>query len=344
MKKYFEPRYHEYLDDNEPVFWSGQRYPSGQAFQDHAPDDYQVSLTEFVQTQQEDARDRVREMLTDNGCLRRFNRLAERHQEREVLPFIGAGMSRPSGFPMWGSFLCELAQNDAEVLDRVETAIEEGRFSDAAQIISDEIDANILGEQVENYFAGQVFTPVGPIRLVPELFKSGCITTNFDHVLEKVFEENEEKFQQVFAGSQIIAAPRRSANGENVLFKIHGTATSQVDRVLTTSEYDAAYGNARTVPGTLNVLISNRSLLFLGCSLVTDRTITAMQEIKQQNGVATLRHYAFLKDPGQANRNARHAELQQAEIHPIWYPVEDETTDHDACIEDLLVALDGGPL
>lgn len=344
MNKYFEPRFHEHLDEVSPVVWGGQSYSSGQAFMDHAPDDYRSNLTGWVKVQQEEARSRVRDMLTDCGCLQRFNRLAERHMEQQVLPFVGAGMSKPSGFPMWAAFLKDLAQNDPDVLDRVEQSIEEGRFADAAQVIADNLGENMLAEQIENYFAGNMFSPEGPVRLIPELFKLGCVTSNFDHVLEKIYENNEQAFAEVFSGANIIDAPREATNGSNVLFKIHGTAASRNGRVLTTREYDQAYGNARTVPGTLNYLITNRSLLFMGCSLATDRTITAMREIKAMNGAAGLRHYAFLEDPGQPHRTPRHAELEQAEIHPIWYPVEDHETDHDSWLENLLFALDGGPL
>lgn len=344
MNRYFEPRFHSHLDEHEPVSWAGQQYSSGKAFEDHAPDDYRSSLTSWVQEQQVLARERVREMLVDCGCLQRFNRLATRHQEQQILPFVGAGMSKPSGFPMWASFLKELAQNDQDVLDKVETAIEEHRFSDAAQIIADDLNENLLAEQIENYFDCPVPNPEGPVQLLPAVFKLGCVTTNFDQVLEEVYGANELNFAAVFAGANIIDAPQQAASGENVLFKIHGNATSRFGRVLTTTEYNNAYGNERTVPGTLNHLITNRSLLFLGCSLSTDRTIIAMREIKAMNGAAGLRHYAFLEDPGQGERTTRHNELQQAEIHPIWYPVEDPATDHDTWIEDLLFAMDGGPL
>ncbi len=344
MIDYFEPRFHDYLDEVSPVIWGGAQYSSGQAFKDHAPKDYQSNLTIWLQEQQEEARARVSDMLANCGCLPRFNRLAERHIEHQILPFVGAGMSKPSGFPMWGTFLIELARNDALVLTRVKQAIAQGKFTDAAQIIADDFDENMLAEQIENYFASNVFTPQGPVRLIPELFRLGCVTTNFDHVLEKVYEDSKEPFQAVFSGVNIIDAPREAASGSNVLFKVHGSATSRVGRVLTTDEYNGAYGNQKTVPGTLNYLISNRSLLFLGCSLTTDRTITALQEIKAMNGAAGLRHYAFLADPGQTNRTAIHQELQQAEIHPIWYPVHDHETDHDSWLEDLLFALDGGPL
>lgn len=344
MKSYFEPRFHEYLDEVSPVIWGGEQYPSGQVFKDHAPNDYESLLTTWVQEKQEEVRGRVRDMLNKCGCLQRFNRLAELHNNQQILPFVGAGMSKPSGFPLWEDFLRDLAQNDFHILDQVEQAIEAGRFSDAAQIIEDEFGENILAENIENYFAGNLFTPEGPVRLIPQLFKLGCVTTNFDNVLEKVYEHNEKAFAEVFSGASIVDAPREAASGTNVLFKIHGTAASRSGRVLTTCQYDKVYGNERSVPGTLNVLISNRSLLFMGCSLATDRTITAMQEIKKVNGAAGLRHYAFLADPGQANRTAKHTELERAEIHPIWYPVEDVETDHNIWLEDLLFALDGGPL
>lgn len=344
MKNYFRDRYLSTLDAEGMLTLGTNEYVTSEVYESYAPGDFDADLGGWILERQDEARSRVGDMLKECGCLQRFNRLAERHNEQQILPFVGAGMSKPSGFPMWGAFLCQLAQNDSDVLDKVEAAIEGGRFSDAAQIIADELNENMLAEQIENYFAGKLFEPQGPVRLIPELFKLGCVTTNFDHVLEKVFEDSELNFTRVYAGSAILDAPKEAASGENVLFKIHGTATSKNGRVLTTTEYADAYGNESTVPGTLNHLITNRSLLFLGCSLATDRTITALQDIKKINGATGLRHYAFLADPGQENRTARHEELDKAEIHPIWYPVEDHEVDHDMWLEDFLFAMDGGPL
>ena len=344
MNSYFEPRFHEYLDDNSPVSWGGQKYSSGLAFNDHAPKDYQANLTAWVQDQKVEARIRVREILESNGCLQRFNRLAERHTENQILPFVGAGMSKPSGFPLWGDFLEQLAQNDSELLARVKNSINEGQFSDAAQHICEEYSENMLGEQVENFFGTQILDPRGPVCLLPEIFRIGCITTNFDNVLEEVYKRHGAKFAQIYSGTAIIEAPRQTTDNGHVLFKIHGSATTRLDRVLTTDEYDRAYGETRTVHGTLNSLTTNRSILFMGCRLATDRTIAALQEIKKMNGVTSLRHYAFLPDPGQTERSARHTEMDKAEIHPIWYPVINQNSDHDMWIEDFLLTLDDGPL
>ena len=94
----------------------------------------------------------------------------------------------------------------------------------------------------------------------------------------------------------------------------------------------------------MEFLASNRSFLFLGSSLSIDRNIKALQQIKADAPLNYSRHYAFLQDPGKASRERRAAELEKAEIYPIWYPVEDQDVDHDKWIEDYLVALEGGPL
>ena len=219
-----------------------------------------------------------------------------------------------------------------------------GDFEDAAQCIADRFNVNILAEQVENYFGREKFEVKGPVLLLPLLFKQGCVTTNFDVVLEKAYCENDQEFLAEYAGEDVKRAPLAAANGRHVIFKIHGRVDDERGRVLTSTEYDHAYGVDGGLSGVLNYLTSNRSLLFLGCSLGIDRTVQALRAIKADSAVALPRHYAFLKDPGQDARPKRREELEQAEIHPIWYPVEHDASDHDSCIEDLLVVLAEGPI
>ena len=344
MKGYLETRFCEALDAEWPIVIGGNEYSSSDVLKVYAPHDYDALFTEWIELQKTDARQRVKEFLSDNGCLPRFNRLAERVDNNLVLPFVGAGMSKPSGFSLWGTFLEKLSKEDPELVPKVEGLMASGDFEGAAQCVADRFNENVLAEQVENYFGRRIFEVKGPVLLLPELFQQGCATTNFDIVLEKTYHEYGTDFTDDFAGEELKSAPRKAAAGANVLFKIHGHADDANGRVLTKEEYEKAYGNDGALPGLLANLIANRSLLFLGCSLALDRTIQALRKIKAETAVDLPRHYAFLKDPGPEKRAERRAELEQAEIHPIWYPVEDEVTDHDNRIEDLLIALIVGPI
>ena len=344
MRKYFEQRFCEALDTDWPIIVAGNEYQSSEVLKVYAPQDFESYFTEWLEQQKTEAKQRVRENLAANGCLQRFNRLAERTTDEQVLPFVGAGMSKQSGFVLWSTFLKELAKEDPELMPRVDELICSGNFEEAAQCVADRFNINILAEQVENYFGREIFEVKGPVSLLPFLFKQGCVTTNFDVVLDKAYRENDREFLREYAGEDVKRAPREAANGQHVIFKIHGRADNVQGRVLTSTEYQNAYGKDGALPDLLNYLISNRSLLFLGCSLGIDRTVQALRKIKASSAVQLPRHYAFLKDPGPDVRPKRREELEQAEIHPIWYPVEDDAFDHDSCIEDLLISLGEGPI
>jgi hypothetical protein len=253
-------------------------------------------------------------------------------------------MSKPSGFKMWREFIEEVARIDAALLHNVKQKMDQGDYEEAAQIICDAQNENRLAEQIYNYFHSDYPEAKGPVLLLPILFRFGCVTTNFDPVLETVYSQNGLEFVTTYVGRSIIDAPRNSATQQHALFKLHGNANSAHGRILTTREYEQAYSNDRALVGMMQYLASSRSFLFLGSSLSTDRTIKALQKIKADAPLNYSRHYAFLRDPGEDRRDARAAELERAEIYPIWYPVDDEEVDHDRWIEDFLVALEGGKL
>ena len=61
----------------------------------------------------------------------------------------------------------------------------------------------------------------------------------------------------------------------SLLVKLHGEADSATKRVLTKNEYNNFYTASNTLKLCIETITYN-SLLFLGCSLSTDRTIKTM--------------------------------------------------------------------
>ena len=317
MRGYLENRYKDALDAEGPILLGGIEYDSSDVFKVYAPNDYEAKFTEWLADHKTAVRQRVSEELESNGCLPRFNRLAEKQLNQQILPFVGAGMSKPLDFVMWRQFIEDVARIDLALLKTVKRLINAGDYEGAAQCICETQNENRLAEQIENYFDRQYFEVQGPVQLLPLFFQLGCVTTNFDRVLEKIFEEKGHEFVTTYAGQQILDAPRNSANSQHALFKLHGHANSANGRILTTNEYDQAYSNDAALPRLMEFLASNRSFLFLGSSLSIDRNIKALQQIKADAPLNYSRHYAFLQDPGKASRERRAAELEKAEIYPI---------------------------
>jgi type I restriction enzyme, S subunit len=134
--EYFRQRFRDYLDENWPVVISNLSWASADVFETMAEADYKASFSEWVQDQKQAAKERAKEFLKDTGCLERFRVLSHRHQNGFVLPLVGAGMSVPSGFPPWSTFLLSLSRDGQLRLD-VKSRIQQHRFEEAAQLIHD---------------------------------------------------------------------------------------------------------------------------------------------------------------------------------------------------------------
>lgn len=338
--EYFRQRYHDFLNENGPVEIADFTWESAEVFRTMAPNDYEATFTTYVQEQKQAAKDRALEFLAETACLDRFRNLLARKQNGNVLPFVGAGMSVASGYRPWGAFLLSLLPDAPQIRSDVEVMLGRGEYEEAAQLVQDTLGANVLAEEIANQLGRHRPNASGPVCLLPHLFQNEVLTTNFDYVLTHVYRSAEQPFVNEFCGVRLREARNRIGNEPHCLLRLHGEADAHEGRVLTLTEYDAAYNGGASLTNILGALIGARSLLFMGASLQTDRTYAALRDIRAANGDALVRHYAFLPCPPENERKARRDFLAEAEIHPIYYPPED----HDQCIEDLMITLTEGRL
>lgn len=337
--EYFRQRFVEELNDEGLVSVRAFEWPPADVLQTMAPHDYEAHFLDWVGGQKQNSKDRAREFLERFGCLDRFNRLHSQLERQSVMPFVGAGLSRSTGFPLWDSFLEALTADYPALINQVRADLAVYRYEDVAQLLLGRMGADVFAEAIQNAFGSRAKTLRGPVQLLPFVFKRGCLTTNFDYVLNRVYDASDCRFKGEFAGTRLSEAPRRLADEPHCLLRLHGEADSAQGRVLTGGEYNACYGESGNYREIFKQLIANTSLLFLGCSLSVDRTIRALREIKQGAVVETPRHFAFLPLTEDTDREVRRNELGQADIHPIWYP----PGDHDQAMEDLLISLmEGG--
>lgn len=337
--EYFRQRFVDELNDEGPVTIRAFTFPSTDVLKTMAPNDYEVYFLEWASDQKLEAKERAREFLERYGCLDRFNRLHSQLDRDSVIPFVGAGLSKPTGFPLWGAFLEGLIADYPAAADELRAHLAAYRYEEAAQLLLDRMGPDVFAEAIQNSFGSRLKSVKGPVRLLPYLFTRGCLTTNFDYVLNRVYDASDHRLKGEFAGARLSEAPRRMADEPHCLLRLHGEADSANGRVLTGGEYLASYGDGGNYREIFKLLIANASFLFLGCSLTVDRTIGVLREIKQAAVVETPRHFAFLPLSEGLDREARRNELGQADIHPIWYPPEN----HDQAIEDLLISLmEGG--
>lgn len=275
------------------------------------------------------------ELLSYSGNRNRYLDLAEAVKRQQVVPFLGSGMSVPSGLPTWAEFLMqtgEYAQCDPLELDQLICC---SSFEEAADLLSRSMNPTLFAERVEhNLRINDPSSINGAVCILPNLFQDLVLTTNLDNVLEHLYQLSNVPFSHTLSGRKLSDYQQLKNPAERFLIKLHGDYQDQEGRVLLSSEYDEAYAENSQVREEVTLLYRQNNLLFLGCSLGADRTVRLIHEVAG-NDSNRPRHYAFLETPdGNTDRIARENFLTERGIFPIWYDLP-----HDEAIAALLDGL-----
>ena len=323
-----------YVQDGKIII-RGRNWAPEDILQAMSEEVYKDVFKEWLADRKQDMLGRADSIIQAFDQADRFAMLKAAFKRGAVVPFVGAGMSESSGYPGWRKFLLRLRGETAIAEDDFIQQLGRGEYEEAAQRLADALGVG-FNEEVENSF-GVERNVFGPVQLFPYVFDTAVITTNFDSVLKRCYENVVQPFAETIPGHEAQELPRFLGANQRVLVKIHGRALSGKGRVLTKTEYDAAYGN--NMPHIVQTICS-RTLLFLGCSLTVDRLLLEVKRFVETNGHDHVpRHYAFVSSPATEDaRRKRKTELAQFNIYPIWYP----SGEHDDSIEALLYLLSDG--
>jgi hypothetical protein len=262
-----------------------------------------------------------------------------------IIPFVGAGLSMPFGFPSWSGFLIQQAQK-AGIETKIKRRLAKGEYEEAAEDLLAARRRRAFVDAIGNAFGfhnleGKELK--GAVCLVPQLASGPVITTNFDHVLEEVFKQAGVPFEREIWGANADISTEALNQHKRFLIKIHGDAEDGENRVLTKNDYARHYGSSDgssinfklPLPRLLRRVLLGRALLFLGCSLNQDRTIGVLEDVSKSDD--SIAHYAIVEQPKSKKRFYERSQfLSEHNIRPIWYP-----HGHHDIIEPLLAHVIG---
>jgi hypothetical protein len=285
----------------------------------------------------DDHRGRLDRLLKLHGNNGRFHSLVDAFRTDHVIPAVGSGMSKASGFPLWRDFLHQLRSFTAVTEAEINTMLDSGHYEEAVDRIAAEAGRHLFDERIEQSL--RVIDPSnidGPVRLLPTLFPKIVLSTNLDDVLEHAYTAADQRFDEVLSGPRIEQYRKLATSNKRLLLKIHGDCREAEGRVLGVQEYEAAYAENAPTRESLAMLCRSHVLLWMGCSLGVDRTVALMKDVVASDA-GVPRHYAFLKLPkDDGYRVSREKLLAERKIFPIWY---DDLEDDDLSILSLLVGL-----
>ena len=264
-----------------------------------------------------------------------YRRIVEAQRNGTLSPFVGAGLSVPFGYRQWGGVLTELAENiiDDSRKALALTQIKEGNYEEAAGIILEEYP--FMLDQFPDLVSPDILASCPDEKkrtsaawVLPYLFRRELVmTTNFDRVLEECYLSCQNTAIPTVTPVNRDRLAQLQLNQELCLLKLHGDigreAVSIDDLVFTKEQYEAHYAEGSTLVSVLTRRFTNRRMLFLGCSLSSDRTMRVLgQVVKDQKGI---RHFAILGCK-KSEISTRMKELQALGILPIFY----DDSNHDA--------------
>jgi hypothetical protein len=283
--------------------------------------------------------------------LDRSNQETLYHLERQgrtgpgLIPFLGAGISLAYGLKDWKGLLLSAAP--PQLYPVLQEQLDKGNYEKAAEILLKEFGPDGFQNMVaasagDSRIEGFDFR-TGMVALLPLLASGPVVTTNFDRVLERAFAAHGTPFESVISGPRPDLIADALHGHRRVLIKLHGDWQDRVGRTFAKSDYDTNYGKAQPEKkrellfGAERLLFSSRSLLFIGASLGSDRTIELLQKVHSQH--AGIRHFAIMplpKDEADFEKKEKH--LRTCGVLPLWYHAR-KAEEHAPLVEGLVARI-----
>ncbi len=248
-----------------------------------------------------------------------------RENRKDIVPFIGAGISKGCGLYLWGELLDALAEGYLS-----QTEIRYFRencdlFKYADKIVQTMGNTHLAMKRIRELFEKREVTISKSVYILLNSFSPLLVTTNYDDIFEKAAAKimgygSLKPLLPVLKG-QVDEAIQIN---ERCLLKLHGSLEETTSFILTTEQYDKFYGKSgtlsnRPLPLYLERIFSGKKVLFVGCSLEEDRPLEILERCIQK--YMNISHYAVVPwDPNEEKRILRARKLMRLGIEPIYYP------------------------
>ena len=272
---------------------------------------------------------------------RAFQGIQEQLAKNNLIPLFGAGFTG-AAYPGWSSLLQEMAKPFPNCQTQLEDQLNAGQFEEAASTLCAEMGEFEFQEELYQTFgprtvpdAMKKLTPAR--KAIPRIFNGPMMTTYVDLCLEELYGHRLEVLCP-HTEYHLPQADRALQTAAPILFKLHGSVTDREHMVFTKEAYDTVYPCSQQptpLSETLSSIFHSRPVLFLGCSLDTDRVVQvlnaccehrsyfALVELpKETENKANPWEPLLLNADGTENEAYRQRRqfMSKHHIQCIWYP------------------------
>ena len=272
---------------------------------------------------------------------RAFQGIQEQLAKNNLIPLFGAGFTGYV-YPVWPSLLRKIAEPFPNCQTQLEDQLNAGQFEEAASTLCAEMDEFEFQEELFQTFgphtvpdAMKKLTPAR--KAIPRIFNGPIMTTNVDLCLEEIYGHRLEVLCP-HTKYHLPQADRALQTAAPILFKLHGSVSDREHMVFTKEAYDTVYPCSQEptpLSKTLSSIFRSRPVLFLGCSLGTDRVVQVLNACCEHRS-----YFALVELPKETENEAnpwepllvnadgaenevyrqRRQFMSKHHIQCIWYP------------------------
>lgn len=204
--------------------------------------------------------------------------------ENNIVLFIGAGISTSSGLPSWNQLIKPLAKEIN--LD------DEYDLSKIAEYYQDRFGRRSLIKHLKKQLIKDTYRHNQLHQILIDFEIKNWITTNYDLLIEQCFNDYGISYNRIINDTDISNKETKDID----LIKWHGDFTDYNSLVITKQDYNRHYISNQLLKKKIEVLLAEKSFLFLGYSLDDSDIIGLFDEFNLYFAESLRKSYAIFLD------------------------------------------------
>ncbi len=230
-------------------------------------------------------------------------------REGRCVLFVGAGLSRPAGYPGWGDLMKQVVDGTSEILgdaargDELDALMSRGQFIDVADQCRTLLGRIYFGRLLRSLLARQVAPPEATHRAIVGTPYACIVTTNFDTLLEDAFARwSDFGIPKAPTGMELSQHGTLLLDGAFFILKAHGTIHDDNSMVFTSEDYRRITHANPAFQAVMSSLLLTHAVLFVGYSLSDPNFRLLMDSQLTTFGSEAPPRYALMENVGESER------------------------------------------